>query len=89
MAETLDHLDIVVTETCDDPDFLVTEPCDDPYKARPESDASDRAGRRPAWTRMRMPCRRTVRNPFSLEGTVAKFTDRDSLRWLEGVSGCR
>ena len=55
VAEARDHLDIVVTEPCDGPDFLVTEPCDDPYKARPESDASNRAGRRPAWIRMRKP----------------------------------
>ena len=69
-AETRDLLDIVVTELCDDPDFLVTEPFDDPYYACPESDASDRVGRRPAWTRMRMPCRRTApkaRPPMAVE----------------------
>ena len=60
VAEARDHLDIVVTEPCDGPDFLVTEPCDDPDVIGTETDASNRAGRRPAWTRMRMSCRRKV-----------------------------
>ena len=58
--ETLRDSRPVVVETRDHLDIVVTEPCDDPYKVRPETDAPDRAGRRPAWTRMRKRCRRTV-----------------------------
>jgi hypothetical protein len=79
-GQARDHLDFVVTEPSDGPDFLVTEPCDDPYKARPESDAANRAGRRPAWIRMRTPGLLTT--PNALPAMAIETGARDLTRLI-------